>query len=296
VQRIEDHLEQTSTLPELIDQVTTELRSLLDIDALAIERRDGATATRFDHAHPDGIDAEPARAGPDQLLWALGDDGHERHLTAIIEHHAHDAPVEHDVLMLLKSATEHGRRAVVTRLDMLDANRAADGWRHDAQHDPLTGLWNRHALDHHLPIGTAVIMIDIDHFKRVNDTYGHDTGDIVLQRTARSLQDVIRMPDRAIRYGGEELLVLAALPPSTSDRDKLTSAAALGERIRQHLERIDLADIDPNLHVTASLGVTVVTSPEPIETAIHRADTALYQAKSAGRNRVATAPNLAGRL
>lgn len=123
----------------------------------------------------------------------------------------------------------------------------------------------------------ALILFDVDHFKRINDTQGHDRGDETLISIAKSTQKSLRTEDRLGRWGGEEFLVAA--PHLTPD-----TAAHLAERLRQSLED----DISaPLKNVTASYGVSILKPDEPIEAAIKRADEALYDAKNAGRNRVA---------
>lgn len=164
--------------------------------------------------------------------------------------------------------------------------------------DPLTGLFNRRYMDeslnkeihrairNHHPIG--IIMIDIDHFKRFNDTYGHDGGDALLRALGTFLQTHIRSEDIACRYGGEEILLI--LPTATLE-DTLKRA----ESIRQEIQHIHIAHHSQShghdgANVTASLGVA--SFPEHGATAeeiIKSADAALYQAKAAGRDRVVVA-------
>lgn len=151
------------------------------------------------------------------------------------------------------------------------------------QTDPLTKLGNRRtlelALDTWKTSGTpfAVISADIDFFKKINDTYGHDTGDIVLQKLAEIMKDVSRTNDVLCRVGGEEFLIL--LPNTSND-----NAIQIAERLRTEVEN---TDIPPIGHITISLGVAQWT-PESgdVSHILKTADALLYQAKHHGRNRV----------
>jgi diguanylate cyclase (GGDEF)-like protein len=162
--------------------------------------------------------------------------------------------------------------------------------KHLAETDPMTGLWNRRYFTHtsatlwalarreqsHL----SLIMIDIDRFKKVNDTYGHKVGDDVIIALAQILMESIRTSDLACRFGGEEFLILLPETP-------LEGAAVIAEKIRKRVENhgIEL-DNRETLHFTVSLGVSQTENlHDPnIEATIQRADNALYAAKNAGRN------------
>nr|WP_314259905.1 PleD family two-component system response regulator [uncultured Devosia sp.] len=157
--------------------------------------------------------------------------------------------------------------------------------------DDMTGLYNRRYFDRHLGVmlgkaqsqdrDMALMILDIDHFKSVNDTYGHDIGDVVLKEFAARLKRNIRGVDLACRFGGEEFVVL--MP----DTDYL-QAELVAERVRQSIaERAFEVTAGRSLAVTVSAGVTlnenVSDTPESL---IKRADVALYRAKREGRNRV----------
>ena len=166
-----------------------------------------------------------------------------------------------------------------------------------AMHDALTGLYNRHYLQTHLPrlhgkaLETgrplALIVCDLDHFKDVNDRYGHAVGDAVLCEIAQRLAGSVRTPDLVTRFGGEEFI---ALLPDTD----LGAAAIIGERLRQAVAAVPVPlPCGTVLDVTASFGVSTVLWDEcNAEAAIRRADAALYRAKRQGRNRVAVAGGL----
>ena len=158
-----------------------------------------------------------------------------------------------------------------------------------ANTDPLTLLPNRRFVDsvfleriHNDPSAyfpISVLGIDIDHFKRVNDTHGHDAGDQVLKHIAQVMSQTVRNSDVVARVGGEEFLVL--LPGSP-----LTAAERVGEKIRQAVESEAIAVKGSALSVTVSCGVATALTDLEINAALKRADTLLYQAKEQGRNRV----------
>jgi two-component system cell cycle response regulator len=159
-------------------------------------------------------------------------------------------------------------------------------------HDALTGLYNRHYLQLHLPRlhGRAMesgrplglIVCDLDHFKAVNDGYGHAAGDAVLREVAMRLAAGVRTPDLVTRFGGEEFIIL--LPDAG-----LEAAAIIAERLREAVAASPVDLPGGGVPVTASFGVSTVLWDEcNAETAIRRADAALYKAKRQGRNRVVT--------
>jgi diguanylate cyclase (GGDEF)-like protein len=167
-------------------------------------------------------------------------------------------------------------------VDLLDA-------RADATHDPLTGLDNRRAALARLQVeckrvarghaAPAVLSLDLDHFKRINDRWGHATGDRVLIAVAAAMRSELRAIDVAARYGGEEFL---ALLPETDGE----AALQVAERVRARIasQRIVLDD-GSQVSVTASLGVAELRPGESGESVLMRADNALYRAKSEGRDR-----------
>jgi diguanylate cyclase (GGDEF)-like protein len=163
--------------------------------------------------------------------------------------------------------------------------------------DGLTGCFNRtHAIEQidvelrrsrrsHAPV--SLIMFDIDHFKEINDRYGHLCGDAVLQTVGARMRDVLRSSDLKCRYGGEEFLIL--LPDTSVD-----GAERVAETLRTELGEMKLDWKDGPIRITASFGVAV-SLPSEIDpqALIARADAALYRAKDAGRNRVQLAPETA---
>jgi len=158
--------------------------------------------------------------------------------------------------------------------------------------DPLTGMPNRRALMERLGQEWArvqrhggslsFIMADLDHFKRVNDTYGHNIGDKVLRNVAEAIVSQCRVADLPARYGGEEFAV--TVPAETAER-----ATILADRCRQAIAETRVAVKDEEVRVTASFGVADAVNVPSADALIAMADDALYQAKQAGRNRVAIA-------
>ena len=127
------------------------------------------------------------------------------------------------------------------------------------------------------------MMIDLDHFKSINDRFGHLVGDDVLAQVAEAVRGAIRGADSAVRYGGEEFCVIL---PGTQQKE----ARAVGDRIRASIEAIDFSETSDDLIVTASLGVASLAEKEAVHEWLQRADLALFTAKHGGRNRVELAP------
>jgi diguanylate cyclase (GGDEF)-like protein len=186
-----------------------------------------------------------------------------------------------------------GTRILALQRELISAYEAA---KYQASHDHLTGLLNRRVLlsfaqqelDRSVRDGRAVtaILCDVDHFKSVNDTYGHAVGDKVLVEISERVRSACRSYDQVGRYGGEEFLVIASACEAVE-------AAKLAERIRQSVaERpIDLGSAEA-LPCALSLGIAVAGPSSRVEDLLSAADQALYQAKRNGRNRweMATLP------
>lgn len=178
------------------------------------------------------------------------------------------------------------------RATVEEARMNAEVAHEQALTDALTGLLNRYGLQRSLarehaearrynrPL--ACLMIDIDHFKSVNDTHGHAIGDIVLQQVAAILTQGVRGSDIVFRYGGEEFL---ALLPETD----LDGAAALAEKIREDASNRTYGEGEHKLILTLSIGAASLCDSESGNDMVVRADLALYQAKGRGRDRVASA-------
>ncbi|MBW2489330.1 MAG: GGDEF domain-containing protein [Deltaproteobacteria bacterium] len=169
----------------------------------------------------------------------------------------------------------------------------------DSVTDGLTGVFNRKALDQHLdslveqntraPAAFALLMVDIDGFKAINDAYGHPTGDRVLLALAQKCQGLIRNDDFIARYGGEEFVIVL---PNAS----LTNATKKAQRICASVGDTRYALNDNNdvhiLNITVSIGISVYQNGDTAESVIARADRALYLAKKSGKNRVVSEKEL----
>jgi diguanylate cyclase (GGDEF)-like protein len=203
-------------------------------------------------------------------------------LVAIGVAEAFDARVERVISLMANQAA-----AAIALIEYLEANRRL------ALHDGLTNLLNRRAFDDALERATSqanrasqplsLLMLDLDHFKRLNDTYGHTVGDIALQAAANEIRLQVRGGDLAARYGGEEFAII--LPDTDGP-----AAFRMAERLRQALADRVIKVGDENIRVTASCGVSALDlgylTPEEL---LHSADEALYASKETGRNRTSLA-------
>lgn len=178
------------------------------------------------------------------------------------------------------------RRTEDLELEKTELLRAREQMRHYAEHDDLTGLWNHRIIIDRLRMeidrahrdGTplSVILVDIDHFKQINDNFGHLAGDRVLREISAIFARSVRSYDWVGRYGGEEFLLI--LPGSSFD-----AAHARAEELRQAVESAHIAEGEIIIPVTASFGVAS-GFPLNYQTMVHAADVALYRAKDSGRN------------
>lgn len=193
-------------------------------------------------------------------------------------------------LIPLRDETGHVTHFASIERDLTRYKRMERQLINMALFDSLTGALSRPAFmeqsekelsraqRYHRPL--SVMMIDIDHFKNINDTYGHAAGDHVLQIFVEAIQEIIRSTDFLGRVGGEEF---ALLLPDTP----LKSALHLAERVRERITKYPYIAGKMLIEVTASLGVTELHKNDPdIKTLLNRADEALYEAKASGRNRV----------
>ena len=186
----------------------------------------------------------------------------------------------------LHARIEVGRRMVEMQAAFVASRETL---AHQASHDPLTGMLNRRAILEKLEEelaragrhgdSLAVGMCDIDHFKRVNDTYGHQTGDDVLGGLARILNESLRPYDSAGRMGGEEFLVIAPMKASTD------SVSVFG-RLCTRVAESKMTTRSGELSVTVSIGVACAAAGGTVDEILEAADAALYRAKAEGRNRV----------
>jgi diguanylate cyclase (GGDEF)-like protein len=222
--------------------------------------------------------------------------GQQKEIVEGLEAGADDYVTKPFDLLELKARLRAGRR-ILELQEQLIASR--EQLRFEATHDAQTGLLNQEAILETLrkevlraqrertPLG--VIMVDIDHFKSVNDRYGHMAGDLVLREVSRRLQLSMRPYDSIGRYGGEEFVVVA---PGCN----LEKARLLAERLRTSIGSEPIQDSVVSISVTASLGVSTALNAKGADQVLRATDEALYTAKVQGRNRVVVKPDSDGVL
>ena len=234
-----------------------------------------------DGKHPSAlvVATEPARvlSIPHDTVWSLVDHSHE---------------IARNLLGIVAGRMRNDNRALITSQDKKKQ------FEHQAYVDALTGVHNRHWMIDAFPRALhrcvlnnspfAIMMADIDHFKRVNDTHGHLVGDITLKTVARCMMEHLRPHDLLARYGGEEFAVLL---PDTN----LQQAKNVAERLRTAIADVTIHRDELSFQVTISIGITPTQyenlmsghpHEEKLENLIGEADQALYRAKELGRNRV----------
>lgn len=224
--------------------------------------------------------AEPARFA----LEVLDDPLDREHIVSLV-HPRHPERPAH-VFQAAAARLPGPDRVMLTLTDITELEYEKRELIDLATVDPLTKAFNRRKLTEILGDETmrarrygtplSVVLFDIDHFKRVNDTYGHDAGDVVLTEMARLVMGLVRECDRLARWGGEEFLVVA---PGVG----VEGAAELAERLRAAVAGKAFPGVTG---VTSSFGAAQYRPGEPVETLVKRADAALYRAKEGGRNRV----------
>jgi diguanylate cyclase (GGDEF)-like protein len=209
-----------------------------------------------------------------------------RHLGFAVGHARRIAAGDLDKVIAVKRSDEPGQLLAALEQMRGELKKQQSALERLATIDTLTGLPNRRRLEEASQLQMArvrrygeklsVIMIDVDKFKSVNDTHGHQAGDLVLQNVARVLAETVRESDFVGRWGGEEFMVLC---PATRRND----AAIVAEKLRAAIAAHEFPIVGSK---TASFGVAELTADEPLDHAVERADTALYRAKENGRNRV----------
>ena len=190
------------------------------------------------------------------------------------------------ILVVLLSFACSSTRRLVTQGRLI---RTQDALRREASRDSMTGLWNHKAIleilerelvraeRDHQPLG--VIMIDVDHFKAINDSRGHAAGDAVLRIIATGIAAMVRPYDSVGRYGGEEFVIVA---PGCG----MGQACELAERVRTHVAACNIMATGSSVKVSLSLGVATAHASADLEKVLNASDAAMYEAKRAGRNRV----------
>ena len=199
---------------------------------------------------------------------------------------------------LVKSGKRLQTRMKVSSDDLKQLHQELEKSQQEAQTDALTTLINRRGLEKRLELerirarqngsSFSIILIDIDHFKRVNDTFGHLVGDSILRSIAKLLKSHLRKNDLAARYGGEEFLILL---PET----EIKGAEAVGQKFRKALSTKEwkLKKTGESMgRITVSMGIALYKFNEPEESLIKRVDDALYLAKNNGRDRIVTQEEL----
>ena len=192
----------------------------------------------------------------------------------------------------LQARINVGKRMITLQSELGDAYEAL---KHEAMHDHLTHIYNRRAIMELLEkeiarekrekIGLCVGMCDIDHFKKVNDTYGHQIGDEVLISFTRFVTDKLRLNDHVGRIGGEEFLIVA-------NGSKELEQKIMFERICDHVRNSELASEKGDISITVSIGVARYTGVENADGLLAAADKALYHAKKIGRDRIVDADTM----
>ena len=216
------------------------------------------------------IATQPSRvlAIPHDTVWSMVNHSHE---------------VARNLLLIIAGRMRNDNNALVSSQNTLLQ------FEHQASVDALTGVHNRHWMNEAFPRAllrcrrnrqvAALLFVDIDFFKRVNDTYGHLVGDAALRTVAECMARNLRPFDLLVRYGGEEF---ALLLPDTDH----AKAGILAERLRSTISGCDIQSGDARFQVTASIGVALTDADKTLDVLLHEADQALYRAKDSGRNRV----------
>ena len=191
------------------------------------------------------------------------------------------------VIMIMIAVT------VLNRLSEVDSMRSykdRETLQYLTEHDPLTGAYNRTSLKREYFLGKFFFMIDIDHFKRLNDNFTHEMGDKCLKKFAEIVRNNIRKDDRLIRYGGEEFIILFV--GESTEEEMQRRANELRLRVENETSEIkDLADPNFVAPFTISIGIGYMNSHYTLEENIKVADKYLYEAKEKGRNRVVSSLN-----
>ncbi|SFX06634.1 diguanylate cyclase (GGDEF) domain-containing protein [Pseudomonas sp. NFACC49-2] len=261
---------QTSLEPQrVLGLFFREVQRLVPLDALAYQHK------------PSDLRMEFGQRGHHVLSYNLSHEGEDLGELIFRRNQRFTDPEQQDLESVMSTLLFPVRNALLYRVATQSALR-----------DPLTGTGNRIAMDqtlereidmsrrHMQPL--SLLMLDIDHFKRINDTHGHGVGDEVLRTVAESIKQQLRNVDMVFRFGGEEFLILL----SNTSRE---AAAMVGERLRYAAQVQDYFVAGTRIELTVSLGCATLLPGESAESLLRRVDSALYVAKREGRNRLAMA-------
>ena len=283
--KLEQALLASASLPVLAERALSVLREHLPVTGLeayvATEDEGLVLFADTDQFAGTPVSANPRRSG--QPFLSLGGDG-TLPPTRVYLLLAEDAELPRQFATALVRLAEPIRVAFIEHLQQRHARQDHQRMLTQTMTDHLTGLHNRRILDGLYAASEpgAVLMIDLDRFKEINDTQGHDAGDAALRQVAAVIQASIRSrSDLGVRYGGDEFLAVLG------EADQAL-ALQVAERIRHQVELLTVREpeIGP---LTVSIGAALHASNEPLELAITRADQVLLAAKAEGRNRIATA-------
>lgn len=261
---------QTSLEPQrILGLFFREIQRLVPLDALSYEHQ------------PSDLRLQFGARGHHSISYSLSHEGEQLGELVFRRNQRFSEQEQGNLESLLSTLLFHMRNALLYRAATQSALR-----------DPLTDTGNRIAMDqtlereiemsrrHSQPL--SLLMLDIDHFKQINDTYGHSAGDEVLKAVAASIKNQLRNVDMVFRFGGEEFLILL----SNTNRE---AAAMIGERLRFAAQAQDYEAEGKMIELTVSIGCSTLLPGESAESLLRRADSALYVAKREGRNRLAMA-------
>ncbi len=271
---------------ERLLQITSALQTSLDIEqvidmfAQEVKITVPVDGVRFHNAQ-HGVDVKVGRNAAHLYTYHLTVNEQSLGEVTFMRKTSCTASQSNELELLLRSLVHPLRNALMYRTALLKAQR-----------DPLTGVYNRAALTetlsrdvelaqrHQTPL--SIIVLDIDHFKNINDSYGHAAGDCLLKGLVESANHSIRRCDMLFRFGGEEFVVLLN---NTDEK----GALRLAERIRRSVEKQDYRCSDQVIRMTLSAGIAALQKQDAETRLFERADQALYRAKSEGRNCVRAA-------